>query len=543
MIDRETERNVSGNREHTRSHRSQAATRRVDMLRVAGAISRRHHIATSARSWLILRVTTCELPAAASTAMPISKTKQIPANRIFVSYSHADYRDAVHAHMVLQAMARRLGDTVIFLDSGGDQKLMAGDAWKSKILDALERADVFVVLMSIDYHASQFCRDVELKRMLERREARPDVRIIGIALHGVDLRNFSAKVGNKEVGLADYQCIPQAILPAPSKRLGLKPVNKWRDRRDAWEAVANQIEEALLQQRQAFGASKSPAPAAGLVPPAAADATTATRQLSSNFLPYLCDRDPQAMALIERLASWSAACFRRPLVLVTEGRSEDCLNKWIERIRDSEFSKVLGFDEAGLSFGYFKPFKWPALTQPAPHEARQRFVRALAGVLGEHVLDSAEQFFAAHIRRGRPTLLWVDCPDNCAPDHARSALAGLIEVLKTCPSLSQRCQLVLAINLVRSATGEPNARAALAGEFASLLQPACKAGHLEAEMLGSLAEIESNDIEIWSHDEAVSAMLGEHPDLDTLCRQLPAGRDTWPMRQFAVVAQTWFRNP
>ena len=168
--------------------------------------------------------------------MPISKTKPIAARRIFVSYSHADYSAAVHVNKELQALARRLGGTVTFLDSQGDEKLMAGDAWKNKICEALETANVFVVLMSTDFHASQFCREVELRRMLERRRAEPNIKVIGVALHKVELRNFSVQSGDETLSLEEYQCIPQGELPAPEKRLGLKPINKWGDQRDACES-------------------------------------------------------------------------------------------------------------------------------------------------------------------------------------------------------------------------------------------------------------------------------------------------------------------
>ena len=124
--------------------------------------------------------------------MAKASIKNIAGRRVFVSYCHADYRHARRLNMALQAIP---GETVIFLDAGGDECLMAGDAWREKIQQALESANVFIVLMSMDFQASEFCREVELRRMLERRSSEPDaVKVIGIPLHNIRLKDFSVDV-------------------------------------------------------------------------------------------------------------------------------------------------------------------------------------------------------------------------------------------------------------------------------------------------------------------------------------------------------------
>jgi len=135
--------------------------------------------------------------------MPKATVKQVAARKIFVSYSHADYAQALRLHMELDATCRRLGDTAVFLDCKGDSQLMAGDAWRAKIMAALEAADVFIALLSADFIASDFCRDVELRHMLLRSVGPARVRVIGVALHQVTLKNFSAQIDGTPVYLAE----------------------------------------------------------------------------------------------------------------------------------------------------------------------------------------------------------------------------------------------------------------------------------------------------------------------------------------------------
>lgn len=465
--------------------------------------------------------------------------KPVAGRKIFVSYCHADYASVLDLNKNLQAMCQRLGDSAIFLDCQGDSKLMAGDEWKAKISAALEAANVFVVLMSTDFHASQFCREVELRRMLERRSREPQVRIFGIALHKINLQNFWATVDGQPVSLEEGQCIPQEQFDGPTgRRYGLKPIARWKDKRDAWVTVVEQIEDALLNaDRPLFSLPE----AARRVEPVVAAPNPIS--IDANHLPYLCDRDEQYDALLASLAPWRESDFSRPLVLVTEGRTDDCPGKWVERLRQHEIANSLGFEELGLSFGHFKPFKWPAASAalPSPSEARQRFVRALAAVLCPHPLASETEAFEAHLTRARPTLLWVDCSDTCQPEHAQRALEGLLAVLSACPRLSQRTMLIVAINLVREPGAPANARARLARDFESVIGQAVAAGGVHAQMLGSLPEVDEMAINAWSAIEHVSGRLID--DVEMLCTKLPGGRSSWPMRTFAEVARQWFRSP
>lgn len=67
-----------------------------------------------------------------------------------------------------------------------DQELKAGDRWDPEIRRALDDMDVFVCLVSYEFLASGYIREVELPRALERTN-RGEVEVVPILLYDVDL--------------------------------------------------------------------------------------------------------------------------------------------------------------------------------------------------------------------------------------------------------------------------------------------------------------------------------------------------------------------
>jgi|CXWL01.1.fsa_nt_gi hypothetical protein len=470
--------------------------------------------------------------------MPKSPIKPIAQRKIFISYSHSDYAHALNLHKELAQICRRLGDTAIFLDCEGNSQIMAGDPWRDKIKQALEEADVFIVLMSSDFIASEFCREIELRCMLERTTKEPHVLVIGVAIHQINLKNFWVNVGNQSVSLAERQCIPQELNDTPTgSHYGLRPISLWPEslKRDAWTRVAEQIEYKLLNSDRPLYSLPEQSESGSSTPTASNPAT--------NWLPYLCDRDEQYYALLSQLAEWQTTDFCRPLVLLTEGRSQDCLMEWVKRMRQQEIAKCLGFEEMDLAFGHFKPISWPSATAKLAtlDGARQRFILALATALDlpsiAKVPDKLKGAFNVHVERAHPTLLWTDCLDNTAHDHAGLALQGLLSVIGSSPPLNQRTMLVVAINLVREADAPADGSARLAQLFESMITQAVAQGQVQGALLGSLPELNETVINNWLGHDAIQGKL--KVDSEKLFKSLPSGRSTWPMRVFAEEAKQW----
>lgn len=146
--------------------------------------------------------------------------------KLFYSYSHKDeaLRDELETHLKL---FQRQG----LIEPWHDRRIGAGEDWKGAIDDNLERADVILLLVSADFLASDYCYDVELKRALERHEAKA-ARVIPVILR--ECAWHTAPFGK-------LQALPKDGLA----------VRKWPDRDTAWRNVADGIERVIRAFRPA----------------------------------------------------------------------------------------------------------------------------------------------------------------------------------------------------------------------------------------------------------------------------------------------------
>jgi hypothetical protein len=81
---------------------------------------------------------------------------------LFISYSHADeqLKNELLKHL---APLKRLK----LIDAWHDRKLKAGDTLDHEISANLEKSDIAIFLISVDFINSQYCYDVELEKALE----------------------------------------------------------------------------------------------------------------------------------------------------------------------------------------------------------------------------------------------------------------------------------------------------------------------------------------------------------------------------------------
>jgi internalin A len=145
--------------------------------------------------------------------------------RLFYSYSHKDerLRNELESHLKL---LQRLGK----IDAWNDRKIEAGEEWKHKIDENLERADIILLLVSANFMASDYCYEMEMKRALERHENK-EARVIPVVVRDV---NWTA------APFAKLQALP---------RYG-KAVTKWPDKDSAWRNVAEGIERVVGEMRK-----------------------------------------------------------------------------------------------------------------------------------------------------------------------------------------------------------------------------------------------------------------------------------------------------
>jgi internalin A len=136
---------------------------------------------------------------------------------VFISYSHRDerFKDELETHLKL---LQRVG----LIREWHDRNIEAGDEWRSRIDDHIDRADIVILLISADFIASDYCYEKEMRRALERHAA-GDARVIPVIVRDVNWK------------LAPFAALQ--MLPRDARPVGDAP-----SRDAAWRAVSEAIE-------------------------------------------------------------------------------------------------------------------------------------------------------------------------------------------------------------------------------------------------------------------------------------------------------------
>lgn len=137
---------------------------------------------------------------------------------VFISYCHAD-EDLKNELLKHLEPLRRLG----IIKDWHDRKIKPGEDWGKQISDNLEKADIILLLVSIDFINSAYCYDVELDRAIERHSAGEAVLI------PIILRSCMWK----HTQFATIQAVPKDG----------RPVALWDDKDEAFVSVAEAIKQ------------------------------------------------------------------------------------------------------------------------------------------------------------------------------------------------------------------------------------------------------------------------------------------------------------
>jgi hypothetical protein len=146
---------------------------------------------------------------------------------VFVSYSHADETLKTELDKHLRPLQR-----LQLIDAWHDRKIAPGDEWDKSISENLEKADIILLLVSIDFINSPYCYDIELERAIERHSAKQAV-VIPIILRSCMWQQTS---------FAKLQALPKDA----------KAISLWENLDDALVNVAEgvrQVASDILSRR------------------------------------------------------------------------------------------------------------------------------------------------------------------------------------------------------------------------------------------------------------------------------------------------------
>ena len=140
---------------------------------------------------------------------------EAPLN-VFISYAHEDeeIKDRLEKHLTTLKKQKKI-------QIWQDRLISAGNEWDPQIKKALKSADIILLLISVDFMASDYINRVELKQAIQRHES-GQTRVIPIILDWVDLE------GEK---IAELQSLPKDA----------KPLTEYENPNKALSSVAKTI--------------------------------------------------------------------------------------------------------------------------------------------------------------------------------------------------------------------------------------------------------------------------------------------------------------
>ncbi len=139
---------------------------------------------------------------------------------IFISYAHEDeaMKNDLDKHLIMLKRSEKI-------EVWTDKAIKAGEEWDESINEAYKKADIILLLISVDFNNSKYIWEKELKFALEGHE-KGLVRVIPILLRDCEWRDMP---------YAKLQAIP----------LGNKPVKKFTDQDEAYTSIAKSIREVV----------------------------------------------------------------------------------------------------------------------------------------------------------------------------------------------------------------------------------------------------------------------------------------------------------
>lgn len=143
-------------------------------------------------------------------------TSNEPLN-LFISYSHKD--EPLRDHLERHLATYKRNDKI---QTWHDRKILPGGNWQKEIDDAINQANLILLLVSAYFIESNYCYGIEMVRAIQRHEE-GDATVIPIMLAPVS--------GWDQTPMASLLALPTDA----------KPVSRWRSRDEAFFDVAQGI--------------------------------------------------------------------------------------------------------------------------------------------------------------------------------------------------------------------------------------------------------------------------------------------------------------
>lgn len=143
------------------------------------------------------------------------------AKKLFISYAREDrgWVDKLERHL---AALQRRG----LIDSWDDSRIQPGTNWNDSIMTEMQKADIFIFMVSADFLASEFIYKHEVPAALQRSQADSAVKVVPVIVRPC---NWSLEA------YARFQALPA----------NAKPISSWDDPDEAFLDVVQGLAKML----------------------------------------------------------------------------------------------------------------------------------------------------------------------------------------------------------------------------------------------------------------------------------------------------------
>jgi len=223
--------------------------------------------------------------------------------KVFISYSHRD-KDLLAELNSHLANLRNLA----LIEQWTDNEIQAGTEWEADIWSHFNSAHILILLISADFLSSYYCYRKEFEEA-EQRHHRKAVRLLPVIVRACDW---------KDGRLDRLQCLCAEKAVA---LYGDKPT----DRDPAWTMVVTEVRKVVTQMASA----PKPRPAAN----------AESEDSEGDFVPLLCNRQPQEQLLFERFIGATPGA---PQFYFLPGQENAVHTSFVTRVRYDTVPKLLG---------------------------------------------------------------------------------------------------------------------------------------------------------------------------------------------------------
>ncbi len=144
--------------------------------------------------------------------------------KVFVSYAHedAEYKDDLKKTCIPFERADKITLWI-------DDRIQAGDEFDKHIRQEIETADMYILLLSSNYWASEYINDIELPLIIEEQK-KNNIKIIPILINGFNRIKYSP--------LSEKSLIPR-------EDSSLRAINDFDNKFTAWDLVFESIDQII----------------------------------------------------------------------------------------------------------------------------------------------------------------------------------------------------------------------------------------------------------------------------------------------------------